>query len=82
MKDLIPIPLMIQEHINYLRKFGTERIKLYVKYLLETFKFSSGQEEFIKEFPNYYKTDCPELLIFTKIFTLKNLWYTLYLTCY
>lgn len=73
---------MIQEHANYLRKFGSERIKSYVKYLLENFKFSSGQEEFIKELPKYYKTNSPELLIFTKIFSLKKLWYTLYLTCY
>ena len=70
---------MINKHIQYLSKFGTERIRNYSKFLLNTYKFNYIQQKFIEDLPKYYKANDGKLLVFQKIMNYKNLWYTIYL---
>lgn len=70
---------MIREYINYLRKFGTERIKDYADFLLKKGGLGFIEKEYIRQLPEYYQEDCGRMKEFIKIMTEANLWYTLYL---
>lgn len=73
---------MIRGYINYLQKFGTERIKHYSDFLLKYFNLSPIEKEYIRQLPEYYLEDCSRRQAFIDIMTELNLWYTLYLTNY
>lgn len=70
---------MINNHIDYLRKFESIRIKDYTEFLLNNFNFSVIEKAYIRQLSEYYKTDCPRMTVFIDIMIELNLWYSLYL---
>lgn len=70
---------MINNHIDYLHKFGSIRIKDYAEFLLNKFDLSVIEKAYVRQLPEYYKTDCPRMTVFIDIMIELNLWYSLYL---
>lgn len=71
---------MIKNHLLYLSKFGSQRIKKYVRFLLDKFEFTDIEKENISVLSEYYKLqDDPRMDQLIKTLTTHNLWYTLYL---
>ena len=70
---------MINNHVEYLRKFGSIRIQNYSDFLLKTCDFNTTQKAYIRQLPEYYKEDCIRMEGFIKMMSELNLWYTLYL---
>ena len=70
---------MINNYVEYLRKFGSVRIQNYSIFLLEKFDFNLIEKAYIRQLPEYYKENCIRMEEFVKIMTESNLWYTLYL---
>ena len=70
---------MINNYVEYLRKFGSVRIQNYSIFLLEKFDFNLTEKAYIRQLPEYYKENCIRMEEFVKIMTESNLWYTLYL---
>lgn len=70
---------MINSHVRYLRRLGTERIKDYINLLLSRYNFGIIEKAYIRQLPEYYNQDCPRMEKFVDIMTELNFWYTLYL---
>lgn len=70
---------MINNHVEYLRKFGTERIKDFSNFLLKKYNIGFIEKEYVRQLPEYYQDDCNRMKEFIKIMTELNLWSTLYL---
>ena len=71
--------LMINSYVQYLRKFGIERIKDYADLLLKKGGLSFIEKEYVRQLPEYYQEDCGRMKEFISIMTESSLWYTLYL---
>lgn len=70
---------MLKQHLEYLSKFGSDRIQEYTDFLLRIFNFAPIEKAYIKQLPEYYRYECPRKEKFIEIMTKLNLWYTLYL---
>lgn len=70
---------MINNHIKYLSKFGTERIKDYTKFLLSFPDLTEYDKEFIALLPRNNVIGNATFEIICDIITKHNLWYTIYL---
>ena len=74
--------IMLEQHLEYLSKFGSIRIQKYSEFLLKHSALGTIERAYIKQLPEYYNEDCIRKQKFIEIMTELNLWYTLYLTNY